>query len=58
MLGQLSVVVLSIFGMIIFKEKRSKAEYIALFIGLGLVMIGCLLPSFNKYFFPELKIVI
>jgi hypothetical protein len=26
-----------------------------LFIGLGLVMIGCLLPSFNTYFFPSLK---
>lgn len=55
MLGQLNVVVLSVSGMFIFKEKKSKIEYITLFIGLGLVMIGCLLPSFNEYFFPLLK---
>jgi glucose uptake protein GlcU len=55
LLGQINVVVLSVFGLLIFKEKKAKEEYITLFVGLGLVTIGCILPALNPQFFPALK---
>lgn len=55
LLGQFNVVILSVFGMIIFKEKMNKIEYILLFVGLGIVSVACVIPSFIPTFFPALK---